>query len=48
MAASPVDTPDRETQQWFLRDRKFNVDEAVQKLEAAQQWRREFRWAAAL
>jgi hypothetical protein len=43
MAASPVDTPDRETQRWFLRDRKFNVDEAVEKLEAAQQWRREFR-----
>lgn len=43
MAASPVDTPDRETQQWFLRDRKFNVDDAVQKLEAAQQWRRDFR-----
>ena len=43
MAASPVDTPDPETQRWFLRDRKFNVDEAVEKLEAAQRWRREFR-----
>ena len=43
MAASPVDTPDHETQRWFLRDRKFNVDEAVEKLESAQRWRREFR-----
>lgn len=43
MAASPVDTPDPETQRWFLRDRKFNVNEAVEKLEAAQRWRRDFR-----
>ncbi len=43
MAASPEDTPDRDTQQWFLRDRKFDVDAAVEKLESAQRWRREFR-----
>ena len=43
MAASAVDTPDQETQQWFLRDRKFDVDAAVKKLEAAQKWRRDFR-----
>jgi hypothetical protein len=43
MAASAVDAPDRDTQQWFLRDRKFDVNAAVEKLESAQRWRKEFR-----
>jgi len=34
---------DTETIQWFLRDRKFNVDDTVSKLEKMLQWRTEFR-----
>lgn len=36
---------DTETIQWFLRDRKFNVDDTVSKLEKMLQWRSEFRRA---
>ena len=36
---------DSETIQWFLRDRKFNVDDTVSKLEKMLQWRSEFRCA---
>lgn len=35
--------PDEETQKWFLRDRKLDVDEAAQKLTDMLKWRRDFQ-----
>ena len=35
--------PDEPTQQWYLRDRSFDVDEAADKLSKACQWRHSFR-----
>ena len=39
----PFGTPDEQTMQWFLRDRKFDVDETVSKLEKMMKWRQEFK-----
>ena len=35
--------PDEETQKWFLRDRKLDVNEAAQKLTDMLKWRRDFQ-----
>ena len=43
MLSSPYGAPDEETMQWFLRDRKFEVDETVGKLEKMMKWRQEFK-----
>lgn len=43
MASCPYGIPDQTTQQWFLRDRNFNVDETVDKLNKLMSWRSEFR-----
>lgn len=43
MKASSTGVPDSETVRWFLRDRDFDVDEAVQKLKKFMAWRSEFR-----
>lgn len=42
MQACPYGAPDEATQQWFLRDRRLAVDEAVEKLTAYMKWRKEF------
>lgn len=42
MVGCPYGTPDEETMQWFLRDRKFDVAETVSKLEKMMKWRQEF------
>ncbi len=42
MQACPYGAPEEETQQWFLRDRRLAVDEAVDKLTAYMKWRAEF------
>ena len=42
MQACPYGAPDEATQQWFLRDRRLAVDEAVEKLTAYVKWRKEF------
>lgn len=34
---------DEETQKWFLRDRKLEVEEAAQKLTNMLKWRQEFK-----
>lgn len=46
MAASDVSMPDDTTLQWFLRDRKFDVDSATEKLQAMQRWRSDFNVGA--
>jgi len=43
MASSPFGIPNDTTMQWFLRDRKFDVDETVNKLEKMMKWRQDFR-----
>jgi len=43
MAGYPYGTPSTETIQWFLRDRQFDVEEAVEKLQKMLRWRSEFR-----
>ncbi|KAK9815632.1 hypothetical protein WJX72_007170 [[Myrmecia] bisecta] len=43
MESCPYGTADAETQQWFLRDRKLDVDEAAQKLSDMLKWRLEFK-----
>lgn len=42
MQACPYGAPDEATQQWFLRDRRLAVDEAVEKLTAYMKWRKDF------
>lgn len=43
MANSTDGAPDMVTQQWFLRDRKFDVNAAIEKLDSMMRWRREFK-----
>jgi hypothetical protein len=43
LAGSEHGQPDTETIQWFLRDRRFDVDDTVSKLEKMMQWRSGFR-----
>lgn len=43
MEASGFPTLDDTTLQWFLRDRKFDVDAAAEKLRTMQQWRSDFK-----
>jgi hypothetical protein len=43
MASCTYGAPDETTQQWFLRDRNFNVDETVDKLTKLMAWRSDFR-----
>lgn len=42
MATCEAGEPDEATQQWFLRDRKLDVEEAAEKLTRMMEWRRDF------
>ena len=48
LAGAEDGEPDAETIRWFLRDRRFDVDETVSKLEKMMQWRSDFRWKPAV
>lgn len=43
MTACSYGQPDEETQKWFLRDRKLDVNEAAQKLTDMLKWRQDFQ-----
>lgn len=43
MAHCSYGQPNEETQKWFLRDRKLEVQEATQKLTNMLKWRQEFK-----
>ena len=43
MADCPYGTPQQKTLEWFLRDRKYDVEETVGKLEKMMKWRQQFK-----
>ena len=43
MNACSYGKPDEDTLKWFLRDRKLDVDETVDKLTNMLKWRQDFQ-----
>ena len=43
MAGCSYGTPSRDTIEWFLRDRKYDVEDTVGKLEKMMKWRQDFK-----